>query len=372
MSPSMADALPRAPVLLAGGGTGGHVFPALAVGEELDRRGWEVRYVGRSDSLEERLASQRGVPFHGLDAQPLVGRGLLGRVSSVATLARSSLAARRLVRRLGVRVVFGTGGYVCSPAVVGARLAGRKVMLLEPNARAGVANRSLSRIASLAAVAFEETSRDLHCPTVHTGVPVRSEFFAEAPPPAASPRRLLVLGGSQGARQVNRLVPAALALWRPPQGLSVVHQVGARWLEEAKEAWDAADLDGVRVETVPFLEDVASAMAGAHLIISRAGAVTLAETCAVGRPSILVPLALAGAHQAHNAEALEVAGAAEVVSTERATPEVLARLLRRLLGETARLRAMGEAARRLARPDAARVIAERLERLAGGLPGARR
>lgn len=365
----MVDLATRSPVLLAGGGTGGHVFPALAVGEELGRRGWPVRFVGRPDSLEERLATGRGLPFHALEAAPMVGRGARDRVAAVATLARSSLAARRLVRRLGAAVVFGTGGYVCSPAAVGARLAGRKVMLLEPNAHAGVANRTLSFLASLAAVAYAETARDLHCATVHTGVPVRSEFFADAPQPPARPRRLLVLGGSQGARQVNELIPAALALWRPAEGLAVVHQVGAAWIDEARAAWGAAALPGVEVEIVPFLDDVAGAMASAHLVISRAGAVTLAEICAVGRPSVLVPLALAGAHQAHNAEALEAAGAAEVVSPERATPEVLARLLHRLLSEPARLHALGRAARALARPDAAREIAERLALLAGAGAG---
>src|SRR5436309_9400673 len=173
--------------LLAGGGTGGHVFPALAVAEELTRRGWRVSFAGLAGGLEERLTGERGVPFHPLPAKPFLGRGLTDRARSLAVLSGSTIAAARLVRRLGADVVLGTGGYVSAPAVLGARLARRPILLLEPNARAGVANRWLSRFASGAAVAFRETIRDLKCPCQVTGVPVRAAFFAvpSALPPLA-------------------------------------------------------------------------------------------------------------------------------------------------------------------------------------------
>ncbi len=229
----------RAPhVLLAGGGTGGHVFPALAVGEELARRGWRVSFAGVAEGLEARLVAERGLPFHALPAQPLLGRGLRAQAAALRTAVGGAVAAARLVRRLGVDAVLGTGGYVSVPAVLGARLARRPILLLEPNARAGVANRWLSRWATAAAVAFPETRRDLKCSSTVTGVPVRAAFFAVGPPPPleasdsnrsdARPR-LLVLGGSQGARQVNRLLPAAVARARRAlPGLSVLHQAGAR------------------------------------------------------------------------------------------------------------------------------------------------
>ncbi|HEX4497485.1 MAG TPA: glycosyltransferase, partial [Thermoanaerobaculia bacterium] len=150
-------------VLLAGGGTGGHVFPALAVGDELRARGWRVSFVGVAGGMEERLAGERGVAFHGLPAKPLVGRGPLSKIGALATLVSSAASARSLIREIDPRVVLGTGGYVSAPAVLGARLARRPVLLLEPNGHAGVANRWLSRFATAAAVGYQETVTDLKC-----------------------------------------------------------------------------------------------------------------------------------------------------------------------------------------------------------------
>ena len=170
----MADANPALHVLLAGGGSGGHIFPALAVGEELTARGWRVSFAGAPEGMEARLVPERGVPFHGLPARALVGRGPLAKVGSLATLGRSAFAASGLIRRIGAHVVLGTGGYASAPAVIGARLAGRPVLLLEPNAHAGVANRWASRWASGAAVGWREAIADLKCPAWVTGVPVRA------------------------------------------------------------------------------------------------------------------------------------------------------------------------------------------------------
>ena len=368
------DAMPASPTpvphafhaLLAGGGTGGHVFPALAVAEELAKRGWRVSFTGLAGGLEERLTAERGVPFHPLPARPFLGKGLAARARSLTTLSGSGVAAARLIRRLGADVVLGTGGYVSAPAVLGARLARRPILLLEPNARAGVANRWLSRFASGAAVAFRETIRDLKCPCQVTGVPVRAAFFAvpAALPPLAPPR-LLVLGGSQGARQVNELVPAAVArLLGGGVSLKVLHQAGAKNVEETRAAYSAAGVPDTVVEGVPFLDDVAGAMAASHLLVSRAGAITVAEMCAVSRAALFLPLAIAQGHQVDNARLLADAGAAELLTGEVATPDALAERLGSLLGDGARLARMGRAARDLARPRAVSAIADQLAELA--------
>jgi UDP-N-acetylglucosamine--N-acetylmuramyl-(pentapeptide) pyrophosphoryl-undecaprenol N-acetylglucosamine transferase len=358
-------------VLLAGGGTGGHVFPALAVGEELRTRGWRVSFVGMAGGMEERLAGERGLPFHGLAAKPLVGRGLVGKARALATLAGSTVAARRLVGEIAPRVVLGTGGYVSAPAVLGARLARRPVLLLEPNGHAGVANRWLSRFATAACVVYRETIADLKCPCWITGVPVRAAFF-DVPvelPSLAAPC-LLVLGGSQGAKQINEAMPAAAArlIARFP-ALRIVHQAGARNLEEARAAYARAGLGVYQVEVVPFLDDVAGAMAASHLLVSRAGAITLAEICAAGRASLLVPLAISKGHQVENARLLATAGGAEMIPSNELSAESLAARLETLLADGGRLAAMGRSARALAHPRAVADIADRVEELgrnAGG------
>jgi UDP-N-acetylglucosamine--N-acetylmuramyl-(pentapeptide) pyrophosphoryl-undecaprenol N-acetylglucosamine transferase len=357
--------------LLAGGGTGGHVFPALAVAEELTARGWRVSFAGSPGGLEARLVPERGIAFHGLPARPLLGRGPLARMRALATLARSAVSAASLVRRLDAAVVLGTGGYVSAPAVVGGRLAGRPVLLLEPNARAGVANRWLSRWATAAAVGYQETARGLKCPATVTGVPVRREFFAVPPiSEDAGPGvavHLLVLGGSQGARQLNRALPAAAALLaaRMPE-LRILHQAGARNLDEARADYAAAGVAPVHAEVVAFLDDVAGAMAASQLLVCRAGAITVAEICAAGRAALLAPLAIAAGHQVDNARLLETAGGAEVLTAADLEPEPLAARLGALLGDRQKLARMGRAARALARPDAAAAIAGRLEALAAG------
>ena len=356
---SQTSPAPVLHALLAGGGTGGHIFPALAVAEELGKRGWRVSFAGNETGLEARIVPERGIPFHALPAKPMVGRGLMGRAQSLATLAASGRAAAKLIRDLKVNVVLGTGGYVSAPAVVGARLAGRPILLLEPNARAGVANRWLSRWASAAAIGYPETAHDLKCPAWVTGVPVRERFFevpAELPP--LDPPRLLVLGGSQGAKQINEAMPEAA---KKLPGVRILHQAGPRNLEEARAAYAQA---GIRdVEVVPFLDDVAGAMAESHLIVSRAGAITLAETCAAGRPSVLLPLSIAQGHQVDNARLLEDAGASEVLLSDQM--DRLGDRLTELLHAPGPLQRMGHAARSLAKPRAVAEIADRMELLGG-------
>lgn len=366
-------------VLLAGGGTGGHVFPALTLADELRDRGWQVSFTGSATGPEARWVPGYGLPFYPLSARPVVGQGLVGKARAALTLVGSAVTARGLVRRLGVGVVLGTGGYVSAPAVIGARLARRPVMLFEPNAVSGVANRQLARFARAAAVAYEHTRSELSCDAEVTGIPVRRPFHEVADleaPRDGAPTRLLILGGSQGALQLNRLLPEAVAQAARGLGrLEVLHQTGQRHLEATRAAYAAvteepgSSVTGLRVEVTPFLDDVAGAMARAQLVVSRAGAITLAELCAAGRPSLLIPLSLALGHQRDNARTLVEAGAAELLQDEAdltaaALVAALAARLSDLLRDADRLTSMARAARGLARPDAAARIADRLAALA--------
>lgn len=367
--------------LLAGGGTGGHVFPALAVGEELVVRGWRITFAGSRDGMEAGLVAQRGLDFLALPARPLIGRGPVGQMRALWTLGHSMLAARRAIRQRGVDAVVGTGGYVSAPAVLGARLAGKPSLLVEPNVEAGLANRWLSRWAAGAAIAYPQTADHLHGPAWVTGIPVRRAFF-EIPDVAmedGGPISLLVVGGSQGARQLNLTVPEALVRLEDRRGkargedlagrLRVVHQTGRRQIDETREAYAHHGPRRIPVELVPFVDDMAGALAEAHLVISRAGALATAELCAAGRPSILVPLALAGGHQLANARHLANAGAARVLSSEELTAEDLAHVVEDLVSDPQALQVAGRAARSLAHRNAAPAIADRLQALVGAAGG---
>jgi UDP-N-acetylglucosamine--N-acetylmuramyl-(pentapeptide) pyrophosphoryl-undecaprenol N-acetylglucosamine transferase len=323
--------------------------------------------------MERELVEGRGLEYHGIAAAAFVGRTPLAKVRALATTAVSAAQSRRLLRRCGVDVVLGTGGYVSAPAVIGARWAGRPAYLLEPNARAGSANRWMSRFATGCFLGYAETADELSVETVHTGVPVRAEFSAIGNLPDG-PLQLLILGGSQGARQINELVPAALEMLlearedSPFAGVSVLHQTGDAHLKVVETDYRERALASASVEIVPFLADVAAAMASSHLVISRAGALTLAEICAAGRPSLLVPLEIAAGHQRANAERLEAAGAAEVFTAREDESEASRRLCQMLSGvleDRQRLETMARAARALAHPYAACEIADFLEKVGG-------
>lgn len=354
-------------VLVAGGGSGGHVFPAFAVAHELAERNCRVSWLGRMTGMEKTLVEEQGIPYYGLPAAAVVGRGLPQRVMALGRTAMSAVRARGLIRRQGVDAVLGTGGYASAPGVLGARLAGRPAVLLEPNATSGTANRWLSRWASAAAVASLPGARDLRCRVEPTGVPVRPEFHGPYSPPAATgPLRVLILGGSQGARQLNQLIPQALALESPGvENVEVVHQVGRAHVDEARSAYSEISLAGSQIEIVPFLDDMVAAMSKAHLVISRAGAITLAEICAVGRAALLLPLSLAGSHQEANARRLVSTGGARMISSKELTVEDLARVLGELLEDRETLTQMGNASRLLYRREAAATIADLLFEVGG-------
>lgn len=357
---------------LAGGKSGGHVFPALAVADELRRLDADVVFFGQETGMEARLARQADVPFVAIEARPLVGGSLGSKLRALVSLAVNSLRARRRLRRHGVHAVLGTGGFVSAPTVLGARLARLPVFLLEPNAEPGAANRLLSRFARGAFVAYPETADRLHCASRTTGVPIRRAFFEIAAlTDREGLRSLLILGGSQGAQVLNERLPELLL--RTMSDGTVVHQCGAATLDLCVASWNQAmaasgdaleaDADGewsgsvglLQIRIVSFIDDMPGALAAADLVISRAGAITLAELCAAGRGSILVPLTLAGAHQLHNAQLLERNHAAVVV--EQSAIEDVGAVLDLIQDDPARCIRMGQAARRLAREGSAEEIA---------------
>jgi UDP-N-acetylglucosamine--N-acetylmuramyl-(pentapeptide) pyrophosphoryl-undecaprenol N-acetylglucosamine transferase len=350
--------------LFAGGGSAGHVFPGLAIADVLAARGWTVTWTGRPAGMERTLVERAGTRYVPLSAAPLVGQGLAGKMRALFTLLLSSWRGRRLVRALGAGIVVGTGGYVSAPAVLGARLGGVPSLLLEPNARAGAANRFLSRWATGAAVAFADAAPDFACPVETTGAPVRAAFHKASVAEDRPHPALLVVGGSQGALQINELMPRVVEqLAGRVASLHVLHQTGVDHLERVREDYTRRRLGGVELETVAFLEDMPAAMAAADLVVSRAGAITLAEICAAALPAVLVPLRHAGAHQLDNARGVESVGGAVVLADDEATIERMGETLLELLNDRERLAAMSVAAGSLAAPDAARRIADLVGRL---------
>ncbi|MEM1245526.1 MAG: undecaprenyldiphospho-muramoylpentapeptide beta-N-acetylglucosaminyltransferase [Acidobacteriota bacterium] len=374
-STTAASAAERRPVVvLAGGKTGGHIFPALAVAEELERRGWSTVFLGTSDGMERRLAEERGIRFVAVEAAPMLGSGVGQKIKALLRTLLSAAQAWHIVRRESATAVIGTGGFVSAPGVLGGRLAGLPVVLLEPNASAGLANRWLSRVAGFAALAHLGTANQLRCPSELTGVPVRDAFFAQ------SRRRrhdqeidVLILGGSQGARELNRTLPELLKQAVGASKVRIRHQTGAAGIEQARTAyagsWTAEGEDrfsfgASAVQLTTFIDDMPEALGGADLIVSRAGAVTLAEICAVGRASVLIPLPIAAGHQGDNARALVEAGAAFAVDEADLSEASVLDTLKDLLAAPEKLDAMGQAARRLSHENAAEVIADHVQTLA--------
>lgn len=352
-------------LLFAGGGTGGHVFPLLAVAEAVRDLSPGIRlvFVGTDKGMETKLVPERGFELECVKVLPIRGGGLSGALRGVARAAGSLPEARAIVQRLSPDAVFSIGGYAAGPVALAARSLSIPLALAEPNAEAGLANRLIAPFVKRAYIAFPESRRYFKASRVmETGVPIRRGFDATAYALPAGPLEVLVLGGSQGAASLNQAVPRALA--RLGQRVRVVHQCGARHEVAARELY--AELGfGERARVVPFIDDVPAALARAELVIGRAGASAVAEICAVGRPSLLVPYPFAGDHQKHNAESLHRRGAALWLPSSEATPERLAGELEALLADPARLSAMAKAARALGRPRAAQVIAQDLLELAG-------
>jgi UDP-N-acetylglucosamine--N-acetylmuramyl-(pentapeptide) pyrophosphoryl-undecaprenol N-acetylglucosamine transferase len=346
--------------VIAAGKTGGHIFPGIALGREIRARrpGSSVVFIGTAGSLEGRLVPEAGFPLESIRASGFVGRSLAARIRALAELPVGFLQARRLLLRHRARAVVGMGGYVTVPVLAAARSLGLPTLVHDSDAQPGLSTRLANRIATRTAVGIGAANAGLARPGQVTGTPVREEFFAIARLDQRSPtRRLLIFGGSQGSTVLNRALAEAAPLLAG-DGLEVVHQTGERNLEATRALYGAIP-SGWRL--MPFLPRLYEELAWADLVVSRAGAMTLAELAAAGRPGILVPFAAAAhAHQTANARAFEQAGAAVVIEEGQLSGGALATAIRELLSERGRLFQMSERARALAVPDAVRRLADLL------------
>ena len=349
--------------VIAAGGTGGHIFPGIALAREVVARrpGAAVVFAGSERGLERTLIPAAGFPLETVRAAGFAGKRRRAQAAALARLPLGILDSWRLLRRRRPRAVAGFGAYVSVPVLAAARMLGIPTLIHDANAMPGVANRFLSRFATRVAVSLPAANARLARPGVVTGTPVRPEFFAVPPlSSGAAKRRLLVFGGSQGAAPLNRAVcDAASAL--AAEGVSLVLQTGEKHLAGVERRLSQAGSASPSVRLEAFLPRLNEELGAADLVVARSGAMTVAELAAAGRPAILVPFASAThGHQRENARALASAGAAILMEEGDLTGERLSRVVLDLLGDPERLARMGAAARTLSRPEAARHLADLL------------
>ena len=345
-----------APVLIMAGGTGGHIFPGLAVADCLRAQGVPVVWLGAAGGMETKVVPAHRIELHTVAVGGLRGKGLKTRLLAPLMLLRALAASLAVLRKVKPRSVLSMGGYVAGPGGLAAWLLRCPLLVHEQNRVAGFTNRKLAGFAKRVLAGFADALPQAEW----VGNPVRAAI-AVLPEPTQrmaarnGTPRLLVLGGSLGARALNLVVPQALAQLTPGQRPEVLHQSGNRGLDEAREAYAKA---GVEAQVVPFIDDMAASYGWADLAVCRAGALTLAELTAAGLGAVLVPFPHAvDDHQTRNAEVLVAVGAAVVIQERDLDVQNLAQRLESLLGNRAKLLAMAEAARTLAKPDAADVIA---------------
>lgn len=343
------------PVVIMAGGTGGHIFPGIAVARALSARGVPVRWMGSAGGLETKLVPEAGIAIDTLAIGGIRGKGLKTLLLAPWRLLQAVLSARRLLRGANAGAVISFGGFAAGPGGLAARWLGIPVFVHEQNSIAGLTNKVLARLARSVFTGFSAV-RGLQ--GVWTGNPVRADIAA-LPAPEQRARqpglRLLVLGGSQGARALNQVLPETIRALQIPN-LEVRHQCGARMLDAARAAYASA---GVSASVEPFIANMAEAYAWADIVVCRAGALTLAELCAAGVGAVLIPYPHAvDDHQTANARALLSAGAAVLLPEKDLTPASLEAVLQPLLADPARRLAMAKAARGLAKPDADQVVAE--------------
>lgn len=364
MSAMAATNLTRAPTaLILAGGTGGHVYPALAVAEHLRSAGWQVVWLGTRHGLEARVIPHHHIDLRFVRISGLRGKGWLSWALAPFKLLVAVVQCLASVRRIGPQVVLGMGGFAAGPGGLAAWLMGKPLLVHEQNAIPGLTNRLLARLAKEVMEAFPGSFPPCRR-ALHTGNPLRQRIV-DLPPPEErlagrgnQPLRLLVLGGSQGARALNEVVPQALGSLEPTGSVEVRHQVGPAQLEATRQCYRAATV--AAVELIPFIEDMAAAYGWADLVLCRAGAMTIAELAAAGAASILVPFPFAADdHQTANAHYLADRGAAILVPQSELTGARLCRLLGELGQARGRLLEMAKTARDLAVPDATARVASR-------------
>lgn len=356
--------LNRECIVLTGGGTGGHVFPMIAVADELSRLAPHVDlvFVGTERGIESQVVPERGYRLELLDVLPIRGGGIGGAVKGVRRALATLPEARRLLQSLSPSVVFSLGGYAAGPISLAARSMDVPVALMEPNSVVGLSNRLVARLVSRAYTCFPEVERHFSRSSVlRTGVAIRRGFEPRPYAYDGGTLNVLVLGGSQGAKSLNESVPDALAATRAP--LRVVHQAGKGNDGAVRNRYAGLGANE-NVSVVPFISDMPSAIATADLVIGRSGAGAVSEICAVGRPSLLIPYPFAsGDHQFKNATYLEQAHAAVCLRSEDASVARLTRELDRLAADPGLLTTMAGAARGLGRPEASEVVARDLLQL---------
>ena len=353
-------------MLIAAGGTGGHIIPALAVARELvSRHSADVLFVGTPRGLESRLVPDAGFRVHLIEVGPLKNVSLATRLRTLLDIPRSLMACRKLIREFKPNVVLGVGGYASGPGMAAALMLQVPTMAFEPNAMPGLANRLVGKRVQAAAVNFPAAAAYFRNVEV-TGIPVRPEFFKLPSPTGTSPH-LLIFGGSQGARLFNSTLPAiARTLFDAVPGLTILHQAGARHAETTEAAYKQSGADPARWTVSGFLDDMPARFGAANLVMARSGASTVAELAAAGKPALLVPFAAAADdHQTRNAEEMVAAGAAVMLKEMDLADHT--RLLSSLVGlltSRERLATMSGAALTQAHPGAAEQIADRLVKLA--------
>ena len=346
--------------LVAAGGTGGHLFPGVAVADELKARDPRTRviFVGTPKGLESRLVPKAGYELELLPILPLNGVGAARMMKGLAALPWAMAKAVALVVRLKPKAVLGVGGYAGGPTVLAAAGLGIPTVILEPNAKPGFTNRVLRPFVRHAACSYEEARREFGSKGVVTGNPVRGGFAGLPRKAHAVPHTLLVFGGSQGSRVINDAMVAALPRLPGADRLKIVHQTGVAMRDAVAAAYARA---GREAEVVEFLDDMEKRFAAADLVVARSGATTCAELTAAGKAAVLVPFALAADdHQKSNAAALEAAGAARMIEEKDLDGERLAATVADILSDPGRLEAMEDASRAASRPDAAARVADLL------------
>src|ERR1700676_5279158 len=353
-------------LLIAGGGTGGHVFPALAIAREWMSRGKEreVGLVGTQPGIERKLVPQAGLPLETLRVAGLKGKGGATLVKNLAMLGPGLADAFRVLRKHRPVAAFGVGGYAAGPMMLATWLSGVPNVIFEPNAEPGFTNRVLAKISKRIATGYDISARAWGKKAVITGCPVRAEFFSIAPRIPQKPFRLLITGGSQGALVINRTVVDAMdRLAARKNELSIVHQTGERDYNAGRTAYARREYPA---EVVPFLSNMPERFAWADIIVCRAGAITAAEVAAAGRAAIFIPFGHAtDSHQLRNAQEMARQGAGRVITEAELTGECLSKEIFALLDEPQQIERMSTSARSLSWPNATRDIVNLIEQAAG-------
>lgn len=352
-------------VLIAAGGTGGHIYPGIAIAKEIMRRdeSSEVLFVGTSRGLEKRIVPENGFQLSLITSAGLKSVGIIGKLKGLGVLPISFIESARLLREFRPDVVVGAGGYVSGPVLLVASLLRFPTLVMDSNALPGFTNRKLARFVDKAALTFDEAVAYFGDKGVVTGNPVRKEFFEVPPKLRGEKTNILVFGGSQGARAINNAMMQALPLLETRNNkLAVVHQTGEGDFEKTRETYNRSGITDFEVR--PFISDMFVEFGKADLVICRAGATTCAELGAAGKASIMVPLPTAADdHQRKNAEAFEKAGASRMLLQADLNGEKLASLVSEMIDEPEKIAAMEEAARKLGRADAAEAAVDLVESL---------